>query len=485
MIRSIIPARTTFRRIFFQPLVLFLFATAFPGRLVVVSASFASSSSAAVIKELEHYWSDPSDIIANIQDYELLWIQPSGCVWSECAIDDTDDAYMGDNRDGDERWYLYRTQSFCANAAFSLYGIRKDENKRVRDWRGCNRKNFINSYFTYGGADILLRAIGQEPDVYYNTSYTYQQRRMEDNYNYNYYGNYNDDAAAAAANDDGATVSREYTNADCVEVDGSDIKHKSGNNNGQQGQDYTYMSTMGCSSTPQEGDAAKFVMARFEAETCDGNYYLDTLDTMESYNAQYENIGKCHRIWDARWSSTSSSNNNNNNNDDDDIVFLMRNSWTCDVALYPDGCPDPYGQKAKFLRALQIAARGGNAKLSMRNMNAKRPLRITSALLLALGSVLFGIGYYMKNWKRVAAHTTARTLQTTPSRFQLVVHFTRAYLTCLWEDMTYTLNNWWLIIGFFITKMCHQNGGNRRTSSENERAEALMKDEEETSKQLS
>ena len=38
---------------------------------------------------------------------------------------------MGDNRDGDGQWYQYRTQGFCANAAYSLYRRRKDE---VHSW---------------------------------------------------------------------------------------------------------------------------------------------------------------------------------------------------------------------------------------------------------------------------------------------------------------------------------------------------------------
>lgn len=43
--------------------------------------------------------------------------------WSECAVDNNDDD--GEGRDGDEQWYLARTQDFCANVAFSLYGLPK------------------------------------------------------------------------------------------------------------------------------------------------------------------------------------------------------------------------------------------------------------------------------------------------------------------------------------------------------------------------
>lgn len=67
----------------------------------------------------------PGDVLASLDEYDHLWVEvkhnrhgSGSCVWSECGIDDTDDAYMGDNRDGDEKWYQYRTQGFCANAAY-------------------------------------------------------------------------------------------------------------------------------------------------------------------------------------------------------------------------------------------------------------------------------------------------------------------------------------------------------------------------------
>ena len=71
----------------------------------------------------------PGDVLDTLESYDKFWIKlhSSGCVWSECGIDDTDDAYMGDNRDGDEQWYQYRTQNFCANAAYSLYGRKRND----------------------------------------------------------------------------------------------------------------------------------------------------------------------------------------------------------------------------------------------------------------------------------------------------------------------------------------------------------------------
>ncbi|KAL3916486.1 MAG: hypothetical protein SGARI_007947, partial [Bacillariaceae sp.] len=129
---------------------------------------------------LEGTWASPSDIISNLYDeYDVLWIESHGCVWSECHIDDTDDAYKGDNRDGDEQWYQYRTQGFCSNAAYSLYGTPKGSHPAV--WldkvsNSCRKGHFINSFFTYGGADNLLLSVGQTPEVYY---YGYEERQRK------------------------------------------------------------------------------------------------------------------------------------------------------------------------------------------------------------------------------------------------------------------------------------------------------------------
>jgi hypothetical protein len=436
------------------------------------SILMSHSEGAVDIQQMRRYWSDPSYIIDNLDDYEILWIQPHGCVWSECAIDDTDDAYMGDNRDGDERWYFYRTQDFCANAAFSLYGIRKEDQRRG-NWRGCTGRHFINSYFTYGGADILLQAAGQVPLVYY------------DNNNQNA--------------DDGVTSNS--NNAQCVQVDGSDVTHyqtrqgdgNNNNNNNHNGgheeeQEYVYMSTMGCSTTATSADtAATFVMARFEAETCNGNKYLDTLDTMESYNAQHDSIGQCHRIWDVQW-----TNSNNNNN----IVSLMKNAWTCDIDLYPNGCPDPFGQKAKYNHALETAARGQNAELSMKSMNAKMPLRRSSVALAVVTLILLLLGYYMKNHKRIINYihllrdkretTTTTTTTTTQTALRnkgeldddnldttnrngnvctrgmerciSVVFFIVAYLQCIYIDVRSVIMACWKGLTTGLVTCCEKNG---------------------------
>jgi hypothetical protein len=35
---------------------------------------------AVAVKKFDRFWSNPSDIIANLDDYESLWIKPHTCV---------------------------------------------------------------------------------------------------------------------------------------------------------------------------------------------------------------------------------------------------------------------------------------------------------------------------------------------------------------------------------------------------------------------
>jgi len=188
--------------------------------------------------ELSEYWFDARDVLEDLDQYQALWIKIHGCVWSECAVDNNDDD--GEDRDGDEQWYLARTQDFCANVAFSLYGIPKNHVSLM----SCSRGNFINSFFTYGGADTLLQALDKDPNVYYDGEY------VDGYYNSNYANGY------------------DVSNADCV-VDND-----------------SYMSsTMGCSAD------GKFAIATFQGDYCHGTDFYDIIDPLNSYNRQMGRLG--------------------------------------------------------------------------------------------------------------------------------------------------------------------------------------------------
>ena len=74
--------------------------------------------------KFKNYWNDARNVVQDLDQFSALYIKYHGCVWSECSVDGFDDD--GEDRDGDEYWYQYRTQPFCANAGFSLYGVLKN-----------------------------------------------------------------------------------------------------------------------------------------------------------------------------------------------------------------------------------------------------------------------------------------------------------------------------------------------------------------------
>ena len=304
------------------------------------------------------------------------------CSWSECTVDNTDDGYAGDNRDGDEQWYQYRTQDFCANAAFSLYGIKKGS----FDVGYCGRRHYINSFFTYGGADNLLKAAGIRPKVYY----------------LGYDNSYTNDTATntmCVAVDDPRTYQDDEVQEDNNHRTLKDDKNKNNQN--------SYVSSLGCDAD------GNFVIAGFAGSSCDGNYYSDQLDTFAAYNRQQSRIG-CHKVWNSGFRQGNRYN----------IENLLNNSWSCDMELYANECPDPYGKKERWSYAVQTLANGGNAELAYRNMLYRWPMRILGFCLAALGSLLFLLAYWIKNRERVLA----LGCKTRSQKFV-------GYLSCMWEDV--------------------------------------------------
>jgi hypothetical protein len=286
----------------------------------------------------------------------------------------------------------YRTQNFCANAAFSLYG-RKRGGIGLFSFASCNNRHFINSFFTYGGADSLLKAIGETPVVYY-----------ED-------GDQNDNS-----NDGNGGTS---ANAACVEIDyeGGDTdnnNNEDNDNEGSQDNNGGYTGTLGCAAD------GSYVIAAFQSSSCDGNYFSGTIDdSFAEYNEQHSSIG-CHEIY--KYGNEASV---------ESVITLLENAWSCDIRLYPNGCPDPFGQKQKFDYALRTVAHGGNPARAYQNMMITKPLHIATWVMLALTAVIFIIVYLKKNKKRVLSKGGK--------------NFT-GYSRVLKED---TINGWEAFVGCF------------------------------------
>ena len=304
-------------------------------RHLAYSQANSQKKSRAFNRLQKHAPPSPQDVLDSLDQYDKLWIEirpeatssaasrqktsrrSGACVWSECAIDDVDEDYTGDNRDGDSQWYQFRTQEFCANAAYSLYGRKKGD--VLGAFGDCTGRHFINSFFTYGGADNLLTAVGSTPQVYYSG--------------------------------EGA-----YSNSECVAGD-----------NGY--------STLGCAAS------GYFEIAYFGGQTCDGNYFSSSGDTMTNYNAAMKDIG-CKAM--------------NPSTDKSALYTLLQNSWACDVRSYDDSCPDPFQRKSYYEYALQTAQNGGNPIRAYNHLLWKDELRLFSWVLLALSGLIFFAAFSIK-----------------------------------------------------------------------------------------
>ena len=325
----------------------------------------------------------------------------------------------------DEYWYQYRTQPFCANAAYSLYGTLRTSRPIASIFsRSCSRATYINSFFTYGGADTMFQAL---------TLHSSGSNGLTT------FDSMNDDE------------SNTHPNSVCYTIEESD-------NNNDNSADDGLSSTMGCSA-----DMGQFVVAQFEGTTCDGNYFLNTVEKLPSYNRIIQSV-RCKQIWNyhrhyknsvaytndqASGSSNGErrrltrqqlqtnmlrqqqvhrekvgnmtlgigrdlgdNNNNNNNNNNGQQTYsytvynspaenLLANSWACDISVYPKGCPDPYGLKKKYDSILQAVANGRNPRMVITNAQLKQPITILSYMTLLVGFGLCISAYYIRNQKRV------------------------------------------------------------------------------------
>jgi len=303
---------------------------------VIVGATVAllsgSNTAEATVSanKVDRYWTDAQDILENVGQYQALWVKFHNCVWSECAVDDNDDD--GEGRDGDENWYQGRIQEFCANAAYSLYGIPK--NWISAPLMGCSQGHYIDSFFTYNSSDVFLRAMGET-----------QTNNL-----------FSDDELIWGVGKGGAGC------------------HDNGDGSS---------SSLGCTVD------GKYGLATFGDEYCDGNYFY-SIEEMHDYSSKVST--SCHLIYGRNgWVSGTSES----------IEELLSNSWSCDVELYPNGCPDPYGKKKVKSNALHAASKGWNPSLAYNNSRFKGPIRITAWFFLILGIFFFLFSYRLSNKDRI------------------------------------------------------------------------------------
>jgi hypothetical protein len=95
-----------------------------------------------------YYWKNSLNVMQDLDQFESLYVEYSGCVWSRYGFGDGCDDVGAANQDDDEQsniayWYLGSTMCFRANAAYSLYGVLHGDEDL-----GCHKKRYIKSFFS-------------------------------------------------------------------------------------------------------------------------------------------------------------------------------------------------------------------------------------------------------------------------------------------------------------------------------------------------
>jgi len=300
------------------------------------------------------YWADSKAVLDDLNRFSALYIKFHNCAWSPNQAFFDDD---GENRDGDEHWYQGRTPFYAANAAFSLYGTLKN---RPFSFGRCTKANYINSFFTQNGADVLVEALG------------------------------------ISSVTSGSAYCQGY-NGGGREL--SFLRHRQLNeDNNNRAKSYT----MGCS------EDGKFATALFSDEYCQGHYFLE-LDTSDNTFKNYQsamNHVSCNKIWSGSEKTTS-------NGYSSIAQEVLLQSDVCSTDVDGNQCPNPWGKKRRYSRNFKRA--GANGGPVNRNHNSVVGLILTrtaATLAFLVGSFLCIFSYYLNNRERIQADGWIRCMST-------------------------------------------------------------------------
>lgn len=288
------------------------------------------------------YWADAAGVLDDLDKFSALYIKYEGCAWSPNMAYFDDD---GENRDGDEHWYEGRTATYGANAAFSLYGTLK---ARPLSFGGCTKSTYINSFFTNGGADVLVDALGLN--------------------------------------------NVESGSAYCQEYNGNNNRRHLGSGDGN-GQSYT----MGC------GEDGRFTTAIFNDDYCQGMYFANlTVDdgAFDDYNSALGKVN-CKKIW-------SGSNRETDNGYSSVADEILMQSEVCHLEVNPYDCPDPWGKKSQDAKYFALAQQGRSVTFQLRY---RKPMLTVATVCFLLGLAFVGFAYVLNNRQRMMVNGGGSTLR--------------------------------------------------------------------------
>jgi hypothetical protein len=278
------------------------------------------------------YWKDSKKILEDLSQFEALYISYHNCVWSKygsrylSAEGENDQQAEGDEANAagsnnlgcngmgsDHFWYMGQTQCFKANAAYSLYGILKGEEIPKNP---CSKTTFINSFFTTFGVESFSGPLGIDISTV------------------------NSQCTAQNANGGNQGQDQEFQ---------VDDDYLANNYEFQDYRAYTSYGT-GCSAS---GD---FAIEVYQGAFCHGTKRVQTTDTLNDFNAKIKEF-ECTQIYDASSSGTENeyvqANNNAYDFENMDAINILSVSESCSLRQYPHDCPDPFGIKKLYDKAMQ------------------------------------------------------------------------------------------------------------------------------------
>ena len=272
--------------------------------------------------------------------------------WSE--YDDGSGNPCGhDGAQDDNSWYMSYSPCYRANAAYSLFGILKGEEDT-----GCNRKTFINSFFTTAGVESFTQAMGYTGKIFSSGS-------NDDDY---YAGGVSAYTCEAAAVDEG-----------------DDANNSNWMHGWRLNQGYKSFG-IGCSN----GEYAKM---SFPGAHCTKSATAKVTQELDTFNSEMSKI-ECQAIYqdgasvavqnnDGNNGDDDNANDNNNNGDDGGSAMdLLTNSESCNVLEYPRACPDPFGKLVKYNRQLE------DSTGVVHNKRKERLRKILSWFMFIVGALM-------------------------------------------------------------------------------------------------
>jgi hypothetical protein len=278
---------------------------------------------------------DSHALMRDLSGYDKLYVKYHHCAWSDLEDADGDDNACGVNQD-DERWYLGLTECYRAEAAYSIYGVRKGEEDV-----GCHKSTFVNSFFTTTGVE------------YFSESLVYAGVPMTE-------------------------YDEEITSQCAVENEGDDDNAAGYQNNNAEIYGSSTSKGLGCS------DTGTFVVKTYKGAYCTRNNAIRTTDKLQQFNKEIEQAD-CVAIYDGSYVADEDNGNDDGNNEKDfeyAVELLLSNSRACSVREFPDQCPDPHGRLSNVARQQEHAA------ALEENKTKERVKTAFSWILLVLG-ILF------------------------------------------------------------------------------------------------